>query len=211
MTVPTSAASFLPGRRRLLVAGALGCVGAAAPAWATEAAPAMPVPSSERLARLLGERRSLWLLRGDEELRATWWSASRGYDKDEYLKVCWLMRDVQTGRVMAIDRRLLDLLAGVQAWLAGNGKLGPMLVHSGYRSPTTNRKTEGAALDSKHVVGKAADVSIPGLSNLKLAGMSQSLGVGGTGFYVGRGFVHVDTGDERLWIDPGRRRPTAAG
>jgi uncharacterized protein YcbK (DUF882 family) len=198
-------------RRRLVVAGALGCLAAAVPAWASEAAPAMPVPSSERLARLLGERRSLWLLRGDEELRATWWSASRGYDRDEYLKVCWLMRDVQAGRVMAIDRRLLDLLAGVQAWLAGNGKLGPMLVHSGYRNPATNRKTEGAALDSKHVVGKAADVSIPGLSNVKLAGMSQSLGMGGTGFYVGRGFVHIDTGDERLWIDPGRRRQGAAG
>jgi uncharacterized protein YcbK (DUF882 family) len=41
--------------------------------------------------------------------------------------------------------------------------------------------------------------------------MSQSLGMGGTGFYVGRGFVHVDTGDERLWIDQGRRPKAGAG
>jgi uncharacterized protein YcbK (DUF882 family) len=86
-----------------------------------------------------------------------------------------------------------------------------MLVHSGYRSPATNRRTEGAARDSKHVVGKAADISVPGLSNVKLAGMSQSLGMGGTGFYVGRGFVHVDTGDERLWIDSGSKRAPAVG
>ena len=32
-----------------------------------------------------------------------------------------------------------------------------------------------------------------------------------TGFYVGRGFVHVDTGDERLWIDSGRRPKSPAG
>lgn len=200
-----------PQRRRLLAAGALGWTSVSELARATETAPAMPVTSNERLSRLLGEKRSLWLLRGDEEVRSTWWSASQGYSRDEYLKICWLMRDVQASRVMPIDRRLLDLLAGVQAWLAGNGKLGPMLVHSGYRSPGTNRRTEGAALDSKHVVGKAADVSIPGLSNVKLAGMSQSLGVGGTGFYVGRGFVHVDTGDERLWIDQGRHPKKGSG
>lgn len=180
-------------------------------ASAAEVSPEVPVPASERLGRLLSERRSLWLLRGDEEIKATWWSAAQGYDRDEYLKVCWLLRDVQASRVMPIDRRLLDLLAGVQTWLAANGKLGPMLVHSGYRSLATNRRTEGAALDSKHLVGKAADVSIPGISNVKLAGMSQSLGMGGTGFYVGRGFVHVDTGDERLWIDQGRRPKTPAG
>jgi uncharacterized protein YcbK (DUF882 family) len=200
-----------PQRRRLIALGALGWASLADLARAAEPSPPMPVASSERLARLLGEKRSLWLLRGDEEVRATWWSASRGYDRDEYLKIVWLMRDVQASRVMPIDRRLLDLLAGVQAWLAGNGKLGPMLVHSGYRSPATNRRTEGAALDSKHIVGKAADVSIPGLSNVKLAGMSQSLGMGGTGFYVGRGFVHVDTGDERLWIDSGRRPKSSSG
>ena len=40
---------------------------------------------------------------------------------------------------------------------------------------------------------------------------AQKLGQGGTGFYVGRGFVHVDTGDERVWIDQRRKAPVAAG
>jgi uncharacterized protein YcbK (DUF882 family) len=59
------------------------------------------------------------------------------------------------------------------------------------------------------VVGQAADISVPGVSNVRLAGMSSVLGRGGTGFYVGRGFVHVDTGNERIWIDQ-KRRPAGA-
>jgi len=191
-----------PLRRRCLLAAA-ACV--AAPLAAQEAAPAR----SERLADLLAERRSLWVLRGDEQLRATWWSAAAGYDREQYLKLCWLLRDVQAQRVMPIDRGLLDVLAGIQAWFASQGKLLPMIIHSGYRSQKTNRATEGAARDSQHVLGKAADISLPGVSNLKVAGLASVLGVGGTGFYVGRGFVHVDTGNERMWIDSGARKPKA--
>ncbi|MEG1970349.1 MAG: DUF882 domain-containing protein [Burkholderiaceae bacterium] len=196
-------------RRRLLQGGAalLGFVSLDSLAVAIEAQPPAavePVPARP-LAGLLAERRSLWLQRGDEELRATWWTAARGQDRDEYLKLCWLLRDVQANRVMPIDRDLLDLLAGIQAWLGNGGQRLPMRIHSGYRSARTNHKTEGAALNSKHVLGKAADISIPGVSNVTLAGISRVLGVGGTGFYVGRGFVHVDTGSERLWIDAGKR------
>ena len=197
-------------RRRLLLACAAsgGLASLDALAQALEATPAANPPAAPeaRLAGLLAEKRSLWLLRGDEELRATWWTAERGHDRDEYLKLCWLLRDVQAQRVMPIDRGLLDLLAGIQVWLDNSGKRLPMLVHSGYRTARTNHRTEGAALDSKHVVGQAADISVPGVSNVKLAGLSSLLGVGGPGFYVGRGFVHVDTGSERLWIDRGQRK-----
>lgn len=206
------AAAFQPARRALCVAAAAGLAAASvdALAQALEAGPrAAPPAGPERLSGLLAERRSLWLLRGDEEVRTTWWTSARGENRDEYLKLCWLLRDVRASRVMTIDRGLLDLLAGIQVWLAGNGKLLPMLVHSGYRSSRTNRATEGAARDSQHVLGRAADISVPGVSNLQLAGLSRVLGVGGTGFYVGRGFVHVDTGGERLWIDRGRPRSPA--
>lgn len=173
------------------------------------AAQASAPPSIDpRIAELIRERRTLWLRRGSEELRATYWTAAKGRNDDEYLKICWILRDLQADRVFTMDRGLLDTLAGLQAWLAHGGVEQPIVLHSGYRTSRTNKATEGAALNSRHVVGRAADISVPGVTSVKLAGMASLLGQGGTGFYVGRGFVHVDTGDERVWIDQrGRRKP----
>jgi uncharacterized protein YcbK (DUF882 family) len=182
---------FSAWRRRLLIGAAVACLPAV---HAAEPEP------NERLGKLLAERRALWLLRGSEELRATYWTAKSGYDQDQYLAICWSLRDQQANRVFPIDHGLLAVLAGVQAWLAGNGIEAPLRIHSGYRSTKTNKRTEGAALDSRHLLGRAADVSMPGVSNVKLAGMASVLGRGGTGLYPGRSFVHVDTGDERIWI-----------
>jgi uncharacterized protein YcbK (DUF882 family) len=192
-------------RRRLLVAVGCALCGAVS---LVRAAPAPPQPMDPRLAELLKERRSLWVRRGKEELRATYWTAAQGRNQDEYLQLCWIMRDVQADRVFAMDRSLLDTLAGIQAWLQRSGVNGPIELHSGYRTGRTNSATEGAALSSRHVVGKAADISVAGVSSVKLAGLSSVLGRGGTGFYVGRGFVHVDTGNERVWIDQ-KRKPAA--
>lgn len=185
-----SQSEFSFRRRRLLFGAAAAFVPAVGAAQKPNA----------RLNELLADRRSLWLLRGAEELRATYWTANSGYDQDQYLAVCWALRDVQANRVFPINQGLLDVLAGVQAWLAGNGIEAPLKIHSGYRSIKTNKRTEGAALDSRHLLGRAADVSVPGVSNVKLAGMASVLGRGGTGLYPGRSFVHVDTGDERIWI-----------
>ena len=176
----------------------------ALPAGRASAA-AAPTGVDPRLAELLKDRRSLWVRRGTEELRATYWTAARGRNQDDYLHLCWMLRDVQANRVFAMDRSLLDMLAGIQAWLRQGGIDAPIEIHSGYRTRHTNNKTEGAALNSRHVVGQAADISVPGVSNIRLAGMSSVLGRGGTGFYVGRGFVHVDTGNERIWIDQKRK------
>jgi uncharacterized protein YcbK (DUF882 family) len=184
-------------RRRLLLAAGAAL---ATPFPGTGAEPA--VPADDRLRSLLAQRRSLWLVRGREQVRATWWSADGGYDRAQYLDVCWLLRDVQADRVFPMDHALLDVLAGVQAWLVRNGLDAPLEIHSGYRTHATNQKLEGAALNSRHKVGKAADITVDGVSNLKLAGMASVLGRGGTGFYPGRTFVHVDTGDARIWITP---------
>jgi uncharacterized protein YcbK (DUF882 family) len=170
-----------------------------APALA--ATPEATAPSNT-LKELLAERRSIWLVRGKEELEATYWSAERGYDREQYLQLCWALRDIQADRVFPIDHGLLDVLAGLQVWLANSGLRAPLEIHSGYRTRTTNQKLEGAALASRHLLGKAADVTVPGVKNVRLAGMASVLGRGGTGFYPGRNFVHIDTGEERIWITP---------
>ena len=192
---------FSESRRRLLLAWA---VVFALPVADTNAA-AAETPE-DRLRELLSDRRSLRLLRGDEHLEATYWTADAGYNRDEYLNICWLLRDLQADRVFPINHGLLDVLCGVQAWLARTGVNAPLRIHSGYRTPKTNKLTEGAALDSRHIVGRAADISVAGVSNVKLAGMASVLGRGGTGLYPGRNFVHVDTGDERIWIDRPRKK-----
>lgn len=198
------------GRRRWLAAAVCCACGAVhpLPSFAQAAAPAQPKGIDPRVAALIRERRTLWLRRGSEELRATYWTAAKGRNDDEYLKICWILRDLQADRVFTMDRGLLDVLAGLQAWLAHGGTNAPIVLHSGYRTSRTNKATEGAALNSRHVVGQAADISVPGVTSVKLAGMASLLGQGGTGFYVGRGFVHVDTGSERVWIDQ-RGRATA--
>jgi uncharacterized protein YcbK (DUF882 family) len=188
--------AFSLWRRRLLIAA--GC----APLVPALAAAAPPSAGAEALGDLLRERRALWLVRGREEVRATYWSAERGYDREQYLQLCWTLRDLQADRVFPMDRGLLDVLAGVQAWLARTGVHAPLEIHSGYRTRTTNQKLEGAALNSRHLLGRAADVTVPGVKNLRLAQMASVLGRGGTGFYPGRNFVHVDTGDERVWVTP---------
>ena len=174
-----------------------GCA-AVAPAFA-----AAPTASpNDVLKELLATRRSIWLVRGKEQTEATYWSAERGYDREQYLQLCWALRDLRADRVFPMDHGLLDVLAGLQAWLARSGVRAPLEVHSGYRTRSTNQKLEGAALNSRHLLGKAADVTVPGVKNVKLAGMASVLGRGGTGFYPGRNFVHIDTGDERIWITP---------
>jgi uncharacterized protein YcbK (DUF882 family) len=188
--------AFFRWRRRLLVSA--GCA-VVAPAWA--AAPEAAAPN-EALKELLAERRSIWLVRGNEQLEATYWSAERGYDREQYLQLCWALRDIQADRVFPIDHGLLDVLAGLQAWLTKTGVRAPLEIHSGYRTRTTNQKLEGAALASRHLLGKAADVTVSGVKNVRLAGMASVLGRGGTGFYPGRNFVHIDTGEERIWITP---------
>ena len=191
---------FLGCRRRLLLGIAGGLYLAVADANAAGETP------EDRLRALLSERRTLRLVRGDEKIEATYWSADTGYNRDEYLNLCWALRDLQANRVFPMNHALLDVLCGLQTWLVRIGVDAPLRVHSGYRTPKTNKVTEGAALDSRHIVGRAVDISVAGISNLKLAGMASVLGHGGTGLYPGRNFVHVDTGDERIWIDRPRKK-----
>jgi uncharacterized protein YcbK (DUF882 family) len=180
-------------RRRILLAAGLIVAGGARAS----------TPAADELrSRLLAERRELWLVRDRVHTRATWWTAERGYDRSQYHALCWALRDVQANRVFPMDRRLLDHLAALQVWLARNGVVAPLEIRSGYRTRATNRRTEGAALASRHLLGQAADITVEGVSHLRLAGMASVLGRGGTGFYPGRGFVHVDTGEERIWIKP---------
>ncbi len=123
-----------------------------------------------------------------------------GADTGLQAQVDRFLRDFRTGEVRPIDPALLDLLAAVRGRL-GTGE--PFRVISGYRSRATNemlRRTRGGqAASSLHLVGRAVDLSVPGvpLSRLRDAGLA--LALGGVGYYPASGFVHLDTGRVRRW------------
>lgn len=173
-----------PGRRRFL-----GIAIGAALSLGAGGFPGQAVAAPER---------ELWLVRpaAGESVRARYVTAGE-WHLPGYAQACWLLRDVQATSWVRMDPRLLDLLFAMQQWIRSFGFDLPIVVHSGYRSPRTNAATEGAALNSLHLYGKAVDISFPGLPAQYVAMLAQRFGVGGVGLYVRKHFVHVDVGRVR--------------
>ncbi|MEX0347164.1 MAG: D-Ala-D-Ala carboxypeptidase family metallohydrolase [Rhizobiaceae bacterium] len=81
-----------------------------------------------------------------------------------------------------------------------------VVVTSGYRSPTYNRRARGAR-NSLHMYCAAADVQVEGVTKWELAKYLRSMpGRGGVGTYCHTKSVHVDVGPERDWNWRCRRR-----
>lgn len=118
---------------------------------------------------------------------------------DGYVQACRLLRDVQAGQAVQMSPVLLDILCGIQGFLAGHGYVIPMVTTSGYRTPTTNAATEGASKNSMHMQGRAWDGRMPGVSGDVMAKIALYLQGGGVGLYQSRGFIHIDDGRQRFW------------
>jgi uncharacterized protein YcbK (DUF882 family) len=74
-----------------------------------------------------------------------------------------------------------------------------MVVTSGYRSPSHNRRARGAK-NSLHMYCAAADIQIPGVGKWELAAYARTMpGRGGVGTYCHTNSIHVDVGPERDW------------
>ena len=96
--------------------------------------------------------------------------------------------------VVMIDESLVVLLQCIREHF---GK--PITITSGYRTGTHNTAV-GGSRSSQHLLGKAADIQVAGVSVEDVAAYAESLlpGWGGVGRYpvkAGRtkGWVHVDT------------------
>ena len=76
-------------------------------------------------------------------------------------------------------------------------------VISGYRSRDTNemlrRTVGGQASQSRHILGKAADVHFPDVPLRMLRYSALIRERGGVGYYPTSDFVHVDVGRVRTW------------
>lgn len=206
------------GRRGFLKTAAAGlllpaglCASQSARAWALlppEAGTAAAAPSSQIDWRdsLLARPRVITLHRaatGERESIA-YWTPQDGILRDGYIRACNLLRDVQANRVRSIDPKLLDLLCGIQYWLAYYGHTTTLEILSGFRTFETNERTEGSAKNSLHMEGMATDFMIAGLPTNVLGAMVSAFSVGGIGFYLSNGFIHADTGRVRAWVSTGK-------
>lgn len=146
--------------------------------------------------------RRLWLQRqtpnGLEEHRAIYFADGK-LVWDEYARFCHLLRDVQANKAVQMSPVLLDILCGLQGLARANGHDAPLMTTSGYRSPATNARTEGAARDSHHMKGRAWDGRLLGLPARIVAESARYLQGGGVGLYLDRKFIHVDDGRLRYW------------
>ena len=111
----------------------------------------------------------------------------------------WLFRDWRDGdQGLLIDIRLFDLLATVQTVLSlVEGRAVEIRLTSGYRTPERNRTIEGAAANSQHIRGRAADIVLAGIPHGQVADAAEIAGAPGLGRYPD--FTHLDVGS------PGRR------
>lgn len=118
---------------------------------------------------------------------------------DAYTRICWHLRDVQAQQHVRIDTNLVAILDWTQRYLASLGYREPLHILSGYRTSSTNRRTEGASPNSQHLYGRAVDFAVPGVSPEYLGKLMIWLAQGGVGTYQRKSSVHVDTGPKRTW------------
>ncbi len=150
-----------------------------------------------------GDTRSLALhhMHTGEDIAITYKVNGR-YDEAALKKLNHFLRDWRKEEATTMDPHLLDLIWEVYQEV---GAKEPIQIVCGYRSPQTNamlrRRSKGVAQFSQHMLGKAIDFYIPGVSleQLRYAGLRMQRG--GVGFYPTSGspFVHLDTGSVRHW------------
>lgn len=104
-------------------------------------------------------------------------------------------------RVGCFPRKLVRILKRVERKFRS-----PVIVSSGYRSKSYNRRV-GGARKSTHVRCMAADIQVRGVSKWRVAKYLRTIpGRGGVGTYCHTKSVHIDIGTKRAWHHCKRRR-----
>ena len=134
------------------------------------------------------------------------------YDQAGLKKINMFLRDWRRNEPTKMDPRLLDAV-----WEAYRSVGARDYIHvvSAYRSPATNsmlrKRSKGVANKSQHMLGKAMDFYVPGVSLKKLRDAGLKAQAGGVGYYPRSGspFVHMDVGNVRHWPRMSRKELVA--
>lgn len=161
-------------------------------------------PSGTQTAIANGDTRTIRLYHTHtkEVIEATYKVDGR-YDTAVLQQLNWFLRDWRRDEPTTMDPRLFDVVWEVYR-AAGAGRE-PVTVMSAYRSPETNamlrRRSRAVAEYSQHMLGKAMDTSMPGMSMEQIREIGMKAQRGGVGYYptAGTPFVHLDVGSVRSW------------
>jgi uncharacterized protein YcbK (DUF882 family) len=164
-------------------------------------------PNALESAAANGDTRTLFLYHSHskEAITATF-RVNGHYDGQVLEKLNWFLRDWRNDEPTKMDPRLFDTLW--EAYRTADRNTGPddpIVVVSAYRCPATNamlrRRSRAVAEHSQHMLGKAMDTTMPGLSMEKLREIGMRMQRGGVGYYPSAGtpFVHLDVGGVRHW------------
>ena len=119
----------------------------------------------------------------------------------EVFKLNHFLKDWRTNEIKKFDAIVLNDFLKICSLCSGKNNALKVSVHSGFRSKETNeylrRKSHKVARDSMHILGKAIDFSIPGMSAQHLTKIVKANTKGGVGSYPT--FVHLDSGPQRSW------------
>ena len=159
-------------------------------------------PSTTESAIANGDTRTLILYHQNtrETLVATF-RQNGSYDQATLDKLNWFLRDWRRDEPTQMDPRLFDVVWEV--YHAAGVVDQQITVYSGYRSPETNamlrRRSRQVAERSQHMLGKAMDSTMPGVSMERLREIGMRMQRGGVGYYQSANFVHLDVGSVRSW------------
>jgi len=159
------------------------------------------VPAATESAVANGDTRTIDLYNAHthESIQATY-RVNGQYDPAVLEKLNWFLRDWRLNESTHMDPRLFD---AVWETYREAGATTPIRVVCGYRSPKTNamlrRRSRAVAEHSQHMLGKAMDTEMPGMSMEKVREVAMRLALGGVGFYGDSSFIHIDVGNVRYW------------
>ncbi|MDF1615369.1 YcbK family protein [Desulfurivibrio dismutans] len=182
---PSGRRSFL--KRSLLVTLAVGGSGFAC--------------AHELMAAVSPTRRlSLYHLHTGEKLTITFRDPKGNHIPPALAEINRLLRCHHTDEIHPIDPDAIDYLSLVDSKLGGGNEFH---IISGYRSLEYNkrllRQGRQVAPRSLHLVGRALDVRVHGISTANLRRAALDLKLGGVGYYPRSDFVHLDSGAFRAW------------
>ncbi len=168
---------------------------------------ALVAPNALELAAANGDTRTLYLYHShSKETIAATFRVDGHYDSAVLEKLNWFLRDWRNDEPTHMDPRLFDAVwESYRSAGRNTGGDDPIVIVSAYRCPATNamlrRRSRAVAEHSQHMLGKAMDSTMPGLSMEKLREIAMRMQRGGVGYYPNANtpFVHIDVGGVRHW------------
>lgn len=157
--------------------------------------------SSTETAVANGDTRTLNLYHSHtgESIQATF-RVNGAYDPAVLASLNHFLRDWRNNDQTRMDPRLFDVIWEVYRTA---GATQPIVIFSAYRSPETNAmlrsRSRAVAEYSQHILGKAMDTTMPGMSMEQIREIGMRLQRGGVGYYARENFVHLDVGNVRYW------------